>query len=69
MLKESTMKKYTVKQLVSHLVTKSSSFTWIDFWLYEKRKSKVSDHMNHYFVCEVSTQNKELIKQLIREHT
>lgn len=69
MLKESTMQRYTVEQLVSHLVSKSSRFTWVDFWLYEKRKSKEGDHMNHYFVCDVTSHNKERIKELIREHT
>lgn len=69
MLKESTMNKYTVEQLTGHLVSKSSRFTWVDFWIYERRKAKEGNHTNHYFVCDVTPYNKELIKQLIRDHT
>ncbi len=69
MLKESTMKRYTVEQLTGHLVSKSGRFIWVNDSLYILRESREGNIETYFFLLSVSSYNEERIKQLIREHT
>lgn len=65
MLKESTLKKYSVEQLAKHLDKKSHLF------YYDPAYSQLLiEHQKQlFFYCSVIEQNKDCLIELIREHT
>ena len=70
MLKESTMQRYTVKQLAKHLIKKSNLFTWCPYDnLYILRQAKEGDLKTWFFYCSLHEYNRDIIIELIKEHT
>jgi len=65
MLKESTMKKYTVKQLASHLEKKSHLFYYDSAY----NQLLIKHDKQFFFYCSVIDQNKDCLIELIKEHT
>jgi hypothetical protein len=65
MLKESTMKKYTVSQLAKHLDQYSQNF------LYDKAYQKlfIEHHNTYLFYMSVNDFTRDALIELIKEHT
>lgn len=69
MLKESTMKKYSVKQLVSHLVKKTGDkYRWVHDDLYKLERGEEGHLYYLHFMCLHDYQKDKLI-ELIKKET
>ena len=70
MLKESTIKKYNIKQLTKHLLKHSNKFTWCPYDnLYILRPAKEGEIQAWFFYCSLHEYNRDVIIELIEEHT
>ncbi len=70
MLKESTIKRYDVKQLTKHLLKHTGKFTWCPYGnLYILRPAKEGDIKAWFFYCSVHEYNRDVIIELIKEYT
>lgn len=65
MLKESTMKRYTVKQLAKHLERNSDLF----YYDHAYNQLLIEHERQLFFYCSVIEQNKDCLIELIKEHT
>ena len=65
MLKESTMKKYTVAQLAKHLHKHSDLF----YYDYAYGDLLIEEKHARFFYCKILDQNKDHLIELILEHT
>ena len=66
-LKSSTIKKYSVEQLVKHLLKHSDMFTWVNDSLYIRRDFEACQ--SYVFYCLVVSYNKDKIINLIETYT
>ena len=73
MLKESTMQRYTVEQLMNHFVKNTENYfiyeVFTTKWIMKKTLNKVTGHYHYQYIVDDSKHSKERIKELIREHT
>ena len=65
MLKDSTMQRYTVKQLAKHLDKKSHLFYYDSAY----KELLIEHERQFFFYCSIIEQNKHALIELIKEHT